>query len=383
MASIPSIAMIPSGYKATKIYSVLPVDGGADLTFSRPGVGDAGVANRVASNGLIEEMATDVPRLDYSDGGCPSLLLEPQSTNLITYSEEFDNVAWSKSNITITANQAISPKGDLTADLWTATGASFPQLVESVSGLTIGNDYTISIYVKADAGTQVEQRFFVSGFAGVNFTPTNDWQRITYTFKATSTTHTIVLATDSSSSTLTSYYIWGAQLEEQSYATSYIPTSGALGTRIAETCSKSGLGSYINSSEGVLYAEMSALANDGTTRAISVDNGSSSVGATIRFRPTANEFQFLLKDGVNPDVGNTLILSDATQTNKFALKWKSGDIALWVNGVEELTASGTMNISGLTDLSFSTFGSFYGKVKDLRVYKSALTDAELQTLTTL
>ena len=96
MATTPSIAMIPSGYQAEKIYSVLPTNGDADLNFSR-----SGVANRINSDGLIEEMAINVPRLDYSDGTCPSLLLEPQSTNLITYPLSFGNSYWTKSGASI------------------------------------------------------------------------------------------------------------------------------------------------------------------------------------------------------------------------------------------------------------------------------------------
>ena len=77
--AIPSLAMIPSGYKDGKVYSVLPSNGDGDFTFSR-----GSNATRVNKDGLIETITGDTPRLDYSDGSCPSLLLEPQSTNLIT-----------------------------------------------------------------------------------------------------------------------------------------------------------------------------------------------------------------------------------------------------------------------------------------------------------
>ena len=96
MATIPSIAIIPSGYKANKIYSKHPTDGSGDLYFVR-----TTKATRVNSDGLIEEVAIGVPRLDYTDGGCPSLLLEPNSTNLITQSESFGNSYWTKSGASI------------------------------------------------------------------------------------------------------------------------------------------------------------------------------------------------------------------------------------------------------------------------------------------
>ena len=84
----PKLAMIPTGYKAGKVYSVLPESGVGDFTFDRDSK-----ATRVNEDGLIEIMDNDVPRLDYTDGGCPSLLLEPESTNDITYSEDFSQ--WS------------------------------------------------------------------------------------------------------------------------------------------------------------------------------------------------------------------------------------------------------------------------------------------------
>ena len=75
--AIPTLTMIPSGYKAGKLYSVLPTNGDGDFTTSR-----SSSATRVNKSGLIETVLSNVPRLDYSDGSCPSLLLEPQSTNL-------------------------------------------------------------------------------------------------------------------------------------------------------------------------------------------------------------------------------------------------------------------------------------------------------------
>ena len=95
----PSITMIPSGYKSQKVYSVLPTNGDVDLTFDRNNIG-----TRVNKNGLIEQVATDVPRLDYSDGSCPSLLSEPASTNLVIGSAE-GNYGGGQSSATNTISQ--------------------------------------------------------------------------------------------------------------------------------------------------------------------------------------------------------------------------------------------------------------------------------------
>jgi hypothetical protein len=110
MATIPSLALLPSGYKASKVYSVLPTDGIGDFDFTR-----SGNATRVNSEGLIELVTTNVPRLNYPliDGvvnGCPSLLLEPQRTNLIQYSEDFSQGYWTKDGSSVTSGFT-SPDG--------------------------------------------------------------------------------------------------------------------------------------------------------------------------------------------------------------------------------------------------------------------------------
>jgi len=100
----PKLALIPSGYSDGKIYSILPSNGDADFTTTR-----ASSATRINSDGFIENVDSGIPRLDYPliDGvvsGCPSLLLEPQRTNLIPYSEDFSNAAWIKQNVNLTSN---------------------------------------------------------------------------------------------------------------------------------------------------------------------------------------------------------------------------------------------------------------------------------------
>jgi len=113
-----SLVLTPNAYKASKLYSVVPSSGLGDMTVTR-----ATTATRVNSLGLIESVASNVPRLNYDvAGGCPSILLEPQRTNLLTYSEDFINAVWVKSAIAgasmpvVTADDTISPDGSLDAD---------------------------------------------------------------------------------------------------------------------------------------------------------------------------------------------------------------------------------------------------------------------------
>lgn len=98
--------MTPNGVKKGKVYSIKPASGSGDFTFTRATTSSSitGIANKEASNGLIKSVAANVPRLDYSDGSCPALLLEPQSTNLIAYPVSFPNYYWNKSGASIEAD---------------------------------------------------------------------------------------------------------------------------------------------------------------------------------------------------------------------------------------------------------------------------------------
>ena len=106
--SVPTLALVPSAYKLSKIYSPIPSNGNGDFTFIRTTVG-----TRVNKDGLIETIDVNTPRLDYTNGGCPELLMERASTNLIKYSEDFSQ--WSNQNTTDTPNAIISPTGNVDA----------------------------------------------------------------------------------------------------------------------------------------------------------------------------------------------------------------------------------------------------------------------------
>ena len=394
MSKTPSIAVIPSGYKASKLYSVLPTDGTGDFTTTR-----ASVATRVNQNGLIEEVASNVPRLDYTGGGCPSLLLEPQSTNLITYSSDIADTSWTKqvsgvaSAPVATANYAISPDGTQNAsrvvfDLNGGTTTSdFSQLASAITA-TVGDDYTSSVYMKSNDGSTHSLTFIAVDGSTSIVSVTPQWQR--FDVSATLSVASIRIRTRGSegSSDVTDISIWGAQLEKQSYATSYIKTVGTTQTRVADTASGSGNSTVINSTEGVLYAEISALANDGVNRVISLSNGVLSdnrIELYLDSTPNRIRVRTEVNNGTSIDIISTI--TDATAINKCGVRWDSTSISLFINGaLIETKTSTQFNANILSELKFSNHGGafpFYGKTKDLRVYTTALSDAELTTLTTI
>ena len=417
MATIPSIAMIPSGVKASKLYSVLPTDGTGDFTTTR-----ASVATRVNENGLIEEVAANVPRLDYSDGTCPSLLLEPASTNLIPYSEDFSNVAWNKSSLIATSTLDINPSGTGSAykiitDSGVAISSAF--IYEILSGLTpsVAHSYSVfakkselnSIRVAFDDGVTLSNRGEATfnlndgsisniqntgNFSGVTAKSENygnGWYRCTVSSVVNTTGQTRARVYNSDTTITTGdgakgVLVYGAQLEENSYSTSYIKTIGTTQTRVADTATGSGNSTVINSTEGVLYAEISALANDGSFRQLTISDGSGSNRVSIDFTSTDNQIRSFSSSGGGAVANMTGSVSNATQFNKVAVKYKLNDYALWINGVEVATDTSGNAPIGLSELAFdngTSSNNFYGKTKSVQVYTTALSDAELTSLTTI
>ena len=180
-------------------------------------------------------------------------------------------------------------------------------------------------------------------------------------------------------------YLWGAQREIGSYATSYIPTSGSTETRQADVCNGSGNSETFNDSEGVLFAEIAAIANDGTTRRISLSDSSTSDRLVIGYLSTNNQFQLLINSNSSDSAFAFIGVPSVLDFNKVAIKNKQNDFAFWINGVEVSTDSLGNTPIGLSELAFDDGvggNDFYGKVKELSVFNEALTDEQLQLLTT-
>jgi hypothetical protein len=180
--------------------------------------------------------------------------------------------------------------------------------------------------------------------------------------------------------------MWGGQQEVAAFQTSYIPTTSSTVTRSADVCNNAGTSATFNDSEGVLFAEIAALADDGTNRTISISDGTNTNQIVMRYSSTANQVTAYITDGgvITAQFNYTLI--DALNYNKIALKYKVNDVALWVNGSEVATDTNATMPSGFDELKFSRAdgaNDFYGKTKQLMVFNEALSDSELQALTTI
>ena len=179
------------------------------------------------------------------------------------------------------------------------------------------------------------------------------------------------------------FTFWGLQIEAGSYATSYILTSGSTVTRNQDIFTRDGIGSLINSTEGVLFAEWKPKISSDYSF-FSINNGTSAETVTIGKNNNTTTMFLAVRHLGGYEILYTSASHDLTIFNKVAVKWKAGDYAIWVNGVEVLTSTSATIPTAMNKLSFD-FGDggfdFYGEVKQLQVYDTALTDEQLLQLT--
>ena len=346
----------------------------------------------------------DIPRIDYTNGE-PSILLEPQFTNHYLKSEAFDNFSG-----TINLNNATSPTGATNAAKLTKTSASDQFLVLSWSGTTISTStaYTMSLFVKHN-GDDIDVRYEYNNSAdwGVTWTALflvrasgttastvanctskvedfgNGWFRISCTFttagsvSATSPAN-LVRITGGDTETI---LVFGAQMEKYLAPTSYIPSLGTAVTRSQDVCGNAGSSDLINSTEGTLYAEIDVQAKSGGTF-LSLSAGNSSNRVIFGFISSSGKF-FITGSG---STSSSTFSITTGQFNKIALTYKANERKVFVNGSSAFSSTSSFSLpTGLSELSFDSNGTgsqdFEGSVKTVAVFKEALTDAELTTLT--
>jgi len=349
-----------------------------------------GACNVTIDKISVKEVTRDnVPRIDYSGGGCPHILAEPQRTNLITYSEDFSQSAWVKSGVTLTSNYSTSPDGTLNATRVTGS-ASSSMLQSFVYFSNESQTVTVSFYAKGTGKFRIKntQGNVVDNYSS-NYDVTSDWERYSYTITNTSSSSGVQIVGITGNSTGAAYdlSIWGMQLEIGSYPTSIIPTSGSTVTRNQDQFSRDGISSLINSEEGVLFWEGVGFINGGSEIMLSLSDGTSTNVIQSILHSTASRIIFrIILGGVNTVNLSSFDISQ-TENLKIALKWKENDFALWINGVEKasLTSGSTFSTNTINQLNFAdsngASNAFYGKVKQLQVYKTALSDEQLIQLT--
>jgi hypothetical protein len=352
-------------------------------------------------------------RLDYLGSTCPRLLLEPQATTLLQYSEQMNNAYWTKANLSVSANTTatLDPSGYYGADkLVEAATTSTHEINHAIFALTAAS-YTYSIFAKAAERSwivlsiQGQYTFFdiANGVIGVNAagnTPKieaygNGWYRCSITRTATATNNFGLIRLASADNTpnyagngTSGLYVWGANLTATSYLQSYIPTLAASATRGADACSKTGISSLIGQTEGTIFVQGEAVTIDAQASSpiyLTISDGTQSNITYIQQRSNGT----IRADFFEGSVQQARITSTTTYpigtSLKMALAYASGNFAFYINGVLIGTASGT-SIPAMSQINVGAFVAtdYTGAaISQTLLFKTRLTNAELAELTTL
>jgi len=409
-----SLVQIPSGYKSGTLYSVVPNTADGDFTVT----GDPeGEATRVNKDGLIESVVADQARLNYNPSSPqdPHLLLEPTRTNSLPESQNF-STNWVAAGSTVSSGIS-SPDGGTNAYSLiegTATGGKIIYDTISVSAGSV----TYSLFMKKGdkrytaillSGVVSTSMFNVDLENGTGTTATgsfdstsieeypNGWYRISVTATATAgNLNCNVYLMNGATYNDRNYtgngtdktYIFGAQLEAGDYPTSYIPTSGSAVTRTVDKCLNAGDANLFNDSEGTLFVDLENF--DATVRELTLSSGSADNRITILFYGSTfgspNRIRFYLTSDGSVQADSSFAVSYTfNQRNKIAFKYKQNDFKAYINGTQVFSDTNGNTPIGLSDFEFSDFngtgGFIEGKIHQAMVFNEALTDSELQTLT--
>ena len=373
----PSLLIVPARFKTGRLYSQIPTANG-DFTVTRDTE-----ARRFNSAGLIESVASGIPRLDYytSGGvtGCPALLVEPAATNLALHSRDLTNAVWSGTNVT-TAKNALGADGVASgATRLTATAAS-GTVLQAISHAS--QSRVFSAYVRRVTGTGAIQMTTNGG---------TNWDTVTI---SSLYTQVACAAQTVASGTIGFRMAVSGDVIEVDFTqgevgpafTSPIPTTTASGSRSADTILVSGaVSGSIGQTQGTIYCEFEVTNNTANRRVIAIGDG----GATNRILLFTNNSNYFAR------IRSTDVTIGALSVgyHKVAIGYQksgvSGSIFVSVDG--GAIVSGTDN-SFPTSLTHCILGSnenvgspnFFlnARIRSAALYTTRLTDAELATLTT-
>lgn len=388
-----SLVLTPNGYKASKLYSIKPTSGAGDMVVSR-----GTTATRVDSAGLIESVAINVPRLDYTGGGCPSILVESARINRVLRSEEFDNVYWGKvaggvaSAPVVTANVETAPDGTTTADrvVFNLNGGTLSTAIsqlESAIFTSISITRTQSVYIKTTDGTTKVFTFVSPTGSVTTITVTSVYQRFTLTSTGINTASIRLRLRGSASgegtATSATIAIWGAQYEDGSTATSYIPTVASQLQRNADVISKTGVSNLIGQTNGTIFVEANLRVNADERRLLTISNGTElqriifwTLGTTL----------YISFNGVGVSSGNFPI-GTAKIAVGYTIGASSTTYSIKVNNNTLITgtaAAAPNPLSAINLGSNSTSGlQLNDRIESATLFTTRLIDQQLATLTAI
>ena len=372
------------------------------LPFTTTRASSASVVNK---QGLIETVGSGIPRIDYKDDSKGALLLEPTRSNLLPYSDDFSNSNWVKSRSTFTIDSIQSPSGLINMGYLTEdTTANNTHYMRGFLTVTDGVNYTLSVFAKAKErgiiclgdnaaiqastgvwfdltnGLVLTQR---SGYVGSIKDFGNGIYRCSVTYSASASRQYVDIALSLSDGVnvytgdnTSGAYLWGAQVEQGSYATSYIPTQETTQTRVADTASLLNLDTnnlVTDSGSWTVLFELELLSNETSMDKIRLTD--------VSGNPRAYLYHSSIGAVGTDWTGGTSITMNTN--NKIIYRANSAqDITVFKNGVNAVTLASTS-----TPIVFNRIllngsnGAF--KVKQMQVFNTTLSDTECINLTTI
>ena len=317
----------------------------------------------------------NIPRIDYTNGSCPSLLVEPQRTNLCTYSNTFTDASWTKSLATLTPNFGISPDGtqNSTKIVFQANAQLFKLIGTQVNSVS-------SIYIKGVNGETIQ--FFNNQTNGYTTRTLNGtWQR--FVDIAVGTTFSYVAIGTLGGVTARVVEVWGAQFELGNNATSYIPTVASTVTRNADVISKTGISSLIGQTEGTIFVEANLSVNASERRLVTVSNGNEVQRIFIWTIGTALWASF---NSGSVSLGNFPI-GAAKIAVGYTISGANTTYSIKVNNNSLITGTTANAPNSLSAINLGSSATGLLQLNDginsVQLYKTRLTDTEIASLTIL
>ena len=352
------------------------------------------------------ETRLNIPRLDYSNGTCPSLLVEPQRTNLNAYSEDISQTQYNKVRCTVSANSVVSPSGYTNADKiiqdsantsWGGVSQVYSPTAPatlSVFAKKIDNDYiavighsvnpTAAWFNLAD-GTVGTTEVNVTSASIVDYG--NGWYRCSIT-ATTVNRFTVLHASSNGGNTApvnSETALWGFQLEaSSSYPTSYIPTTSASVTRNADVISKTGISSLIGQTEGTVFVD-AVFGDVYDTNNLLMTLSDGTVNNLVYINRSNGNAEIVVKvSGVSQVTYNSSILSAGV--HKVAIGYKANEFVVYIDGVLAHTDT-SGSVPACSKLNIGSYWNnslpYNNGINAAALWKTRLTNDELAQLTTI
>ena len=402
-------------FTATVTQSASSTNGSVNFLYSGSGLTEFFVwgvqyeEGSVATDYIPTTGISGAPRFDHDPvtGKSLGLLVEESRSNLLTYSEEFDDSSWEKFGSFISSqvvNAATSPDGNNTAEQYTNSVSGTNNLQKKVT--VTAEVYTFSIYLKAATANDVGKYLTIGAHTSgsthnrVLVQLPAEWTRFTASGTCTAAVWNFGVdgRTDGTFTGLnqtreeSTFFAWGTQLELGSFQTSYIPTSGSTVTRAADVVEITGtnFSSFYNQSEGTMFAKFNINGFGFFSRVYEYQEGTSSAETHHLFVSSdgSNETPALkarTKNGGDTQVNLVSANVSAGTPLKTAYGYKVNNFGFTLNGA---TPSLDTNGSIPTDIDRLTIGNredglrpFTGHIKRIAYFPTRLPDATLQSIT--